>query len=140
MNGFCEDESIINNCVMPSSETDPLLPQGNSAPEITGHGFSKLARIQKPARCEVIDQLEDVENKDKERAAQIDTSLSPLRILVTLFTIVVGLALIITLLFPGTWDTLRHPPKDERSTIKARVDKTLANTPLIGPSYLHKDM
>ena len=122
---------------MPSSETDPLLPQGNSAPEITGYGFSRLARIPKQTRSEVIDELEDVEDKYDERAIQTARRLSPLRILVTLFTTVVGLALIITLLSPGTWDTLRHPPKDERSAIKARVDKILADTPLIGLEYVH---
>ena len=137
VDGLFEDESITNDFLMSSSETDPLLPQGNSAPEITGFGFSKLVRVQKRTRSEVIDQVEDIENKHEERATQTDGGLSPLRVIITLFTIVVGLALIITLLFPGTWDTLRHPPKDdERSTIKARVDKILASTPLVGPEYL----
>ena len=113
------------------SETDPLLPQNNPAPEISGYGFSKRSKLQRRMRSEVIDQ-QHVESKGDETDRQQDGSSSALRIIFSIFAIVVGLAILVTLLVPGTWDLPWHAPKDETSTIQARVDKILSKNPLIG--------
>ena len=113
------------------SETDPLLPQNNSAPEISGYGFSKRSKIQKGTRSEVIDQ-QHVESKGDETDRQPDQSSSALRVTFSIFAIVVGLAILVTLLVPGAWDVPWHAPKDETSTIQARVDRILSENPLIG--------
>lgn len=119
---------------MPSSETDPLLPKGNTAPEISGYGFSKKPNS---IRSEVIDDVEDIEDKSFELVNHTERGLSTLRILSALSAITVGLAILITLLVSGTWDALRDSlqgtPRDVDSNIQARVDKILERNPLIGP-------
>ncbi len=122
---------------MPPSETDPLLPQGVSAPEISGYGFSRRSHNQNQKWSEVIDQVEDGEDKGDGPADQTDGRSSPLRTIVALFTIVVGLALFITLLIPGTWDAPWQAPGDDGSAFQARVDKILKENPLIGLWRLH---
>ena len=119
------------------SETDPLLPKGSSAPEISGYGFSRPSKVQYQTRTEVIDPDKNTQDEDDERAIPSYENFSPLRTLVALFTIVVGLAIFITLLVPGTIDTTPwSKPKNGPSTIKARVDKILSENPLIGPPIL----
>lgn len=115
---------------MAASETDPLLPQGSSAPEISGYGFSRPAEARYQAQRNVIERTEYVKDKDVENRST--KGFSPLRILLTLFTIVVGLAVFITLLAPGSLDTPWRGPKDDTSTIEARVTKILTENPLIG--------
>ncbi len=116
-----------------SSETDPLLPKGNHAPEITGDGFSKSSKSQYRSEDEVAadDDDDDIANiRDDESIGQ---GVSPLRTLIALFFIVVGLAFIITLFIPGALDGPlgRSKPKPAIS-LEARVDKILDETPLIG--------
>ncbi len=116
---------------MAPSQTDPLLPQGSSAPEISGYGFSGPSKARYQTLNEVIEETEYIEDERAEDRSTKD--FSPLRILLTLFMIVVGLAVFITLLAPGTLDTPWHGPKDDTSTIEARLDKILTENPLIGP-------
>ena len=120
-----------------ASETDPLLPKGNSAPEITGYGFSKPATSshsrQSPPEQQTEQQHERSVSVDKESSAQVNGGPSPLRTIFILFTIVVGLALVITLSFPGALKQVPYrPSNDSSSTIEARVDEILSDTPLIG--------
>ena len=123
---------------MPSSEADPLLPKGHSAPEISGYGFSKPSRWQSNSRDEITDDLEDDKDKAFEQASQTARKISPLRILLTLITITVGLAIFIALLIPGSWDALRGTPSDDASDNRERVNKILNETPLLGPSkFIH---
>lgn len=114
------------------SETDPLLPKGSSAPEIQGYGFSKPSKVRYQTQSQIVDPVETVEDRDEERADPITAGSSPLRIFVSLFTIVVGLAIFITLLVPGAYDTPWKSPKKDPLTINTRVDKILAENPLIG--------
>lgn len=121
---------------MAASETDPLLPQNSSAPEISGYGFSRPAEARYQAQSIVIEQTEYIKDKDVENRST--KGFSPLRIPLTLLTVVVGLALFITLLAPGAWHTPWHGPKDDTSTIEARVITILTENPLIGlQSRLH---
>ena len=111
------------------SETDPLLPKGSSAPEITGYGFSKS---QYQTQNEVVDPDKNVEDDEGQSNPSYE-GFSPLRTLVVLFTVVVGCAIFITLLFPGAFRTPSDKPVDDTVTIRARVKKILSENPLIGP-------
>ena len=128
------------------SETDPLLPQGNTAPEISGHGFSKhshqsqsQSQYHYQTQDEVLDHPEYTEHKSEQKALANYGDISPLRTIFVIFVLVVGLAMFVSLLMPGAfeipWSTSKTP-KDEALTVKARVDKILAETPLIGPPAL----
>ena len=118
---------------MRTSETDPLLPKGATAPEISGYGFSTAS---KKTPHEIIEESDTMqigeETVEGEEAESVYRGFAPFRILITLFSIVVGLAVFITLIIPGSWDILRPPSKTTGPTISARVDKILRETPLIG--------
>ena len=123
-----------------ASETDPLLPQGASAPEITGTGFSKELNANyqytnKAPKNEVMNEETSEETSDQS-FDQAETTASPLRTLFTLFSIVVLFALFITLLIPKGPGDRWHGPRDDPSTnpqtIEARVYKILSENPLIG--------
>lgn len=115
------------------SETDPLLPRGNTAPEISGYGFSRPSESQYQIQNETLDYPKDIEDKGKQQARPSYGDISPLRILPAIFIIVVGLAIFVSLLIPGAFDPpWNKAPKDDALTVKARVDKILAETPLIG--------
>ena len=113
-------------------ETDPLLPQGRSAPEISGFGFSRPSEIRRQTQGEVTDQSKRPEDKDNEQASQVNGGSSPLRILSALFIIVVGLAVLVALLVPGTRDAIWPAPRKSGSSIWSKVDKVLSENPLIG--------
>ncbi len=115
------------------SETDPLLPRGNTAPEISGYGFSRPSESQYQVQNDIINYPEETEDKIEQQARPNYGDISPLGILPVIFIIVVGLAIFISLLVPAAFDPpWNKAPKDDALTIKARVDKILAETPLIG--------
>ncbi|KAF6227355.1 hypothetical protein HO133_008799 [Letharia lupina] len=115
-----------------SSETDPLLPRGNTAPEISGYGFSKSSQSQYQIQNEVLDYPEDIENKSEQKTRLSYGDISPLRTLLVIFIIVVGLAMFVSLLIPDAFNPpWNKAPEDDDMTVKARVDKILAETPLI---------
>ena len=133
------------------SETDPLLPRGNTAPEISGHGFSKPSQSQyqyqyqnqnqnqNQTQDEALDYPEYIENKSEQRLRASYGDISPLRIIFIIFVLVVGLAMFVSLLMPGAFEIpwkSSKAPKDDALTVKARVDKILVETPLIGPPAL----
>ena len=112
------------------SETDPLLPRGNTAPEITGYGFSNPYKSRSLIED---DYPEDIEDKNEQHERPKSSDSSPLRIFLVIFIIVVGLAMLASWLMPGAFDApWKMVPKDDALTVKARVDKILAETPLIG--------
>lgn len=113
---------------MMPSELDPLLPNNDPAPEISGYGHSKPSRGQ-------FEAAEDPD--DEETLAQAQVGASPLKSIFALFTIVVGFALLIALLVPGGLGSSPKLPQNESLTSKARVDKILTETPLIGPLPSH---
>ena len=114
------------------SETDPLLPKEASSPEISGYGFSRSSKVQYQTQSEVLNQDEDVEGNDNSPTSTGFEGFSPLRTLIVLFTIVVGLAIFITLFVPGTIDGPGDKPKDDTLTVRARMEKILSENPLIG--------
>ena len=127
------------------SETDPLLPRGNTAPEISGHGFSKPSQsryqnqYQNQTQDQVLDYPEYIEDKNEQKPSASYGDISPLRTIFVIFVLVVGLAMFVSLLMPNAFEFPRNrskAPKGDTLTIKARVDKILAETPLIGPPAL----
>ncbi|KAA6416086.1 MAG: membrane dipeptidase [Lasallia pustulata] len=102
------------------SEVDPLLPKVEPAPEISGHGYSQTARGQ-------FEPAEDAEDEGTPPKA----GASALKSIVGLFTVVVGFALVIALLVPGGLGSVWKAPKNDRLTVRARVDKIMTETPLI---------
>lgn len=121
------------------SETDPLLPKGKTAPEISGHGFSRPSQSQYQIQNEVLHSPGYIESEGEreQKAPSSYGNISPLRTIFAIFIVVVGLAMLVSLIMPGAfefpWDKL---PKDDALTVKARVDKILSETPLIGPPIL----
>ena len=119
------------------SETDPLLPRGNSAPEITGHGFSKRSNDDHQYKNEALETEVPAEETNDESFDQNETTASPLRTILYLFSIVVLFALFITLLVPkglgDRWQGPSHDSPTDPQTVEARVSKILDENPLIGP-------
>ena len=118
------------------SETDSLLPRGPTAPEISGYGFSKPSESQYQIQIEVSDHHEDMEDKSEPKSRPSYGDISPLRTIFVTFVVVVGLTMLASLLIPAFGSPWNKAPKDDALTIKARVDKILAETPLIGPPAL----
>lgn len=116
------------------SETDPLLPKRETAPEISGHGFSSPSQSQYQIQNEVVDSPEYMESESEQNPPSSYGNISPLRSIFAIFVVVVGLAIFVSLVMPGAFE---FPwvkfPKDDTLTVKARVDKILSETPLIGP-------
>ena len=123
-----------------SSESDPLLPRNNTAPEITGHGFSRPSN----QRYDLYNEAAQVYNKDPEEILpednkthgdQVEKGASPYRTFTGLFFLVVGFAAIVTLFMPGVLDKIWGPshwsPHWDPPTMPARVSKILSTTPLI---------
>lgn len=112
-------------------ELDPLLPQSSSAPEITGYGFFQHAEIKRSSpiqgnpKDEVFEDREDIDS-----LSQVGSRTASLRIIMAIFTVVVGLALFITSLIPGG---LGKPSHISNRDYQARAETLLSENPLIGP-------
>ena len=122
------------------SETDPLLPWGKTAPEISGHGFSKPSDSQYQIQNQGFDydSSADVEDKREPQRRLSYGDIPPLRTILVIFVLVVGLAMFVSLLMPGAFAIpWNREPKDDVLTVKARVGKILSETPLIGPLALY---
>ena len=104
------------------SEQDPLLPRNKGAPEIN-YGYS-VGEIE----AHNTEQQNDIHDDEVTRGTS-----PPIRAFVTLFTIVVGLGLLVSFFVPGgssfPWDKY---PKNETLSTKMRAEKILSENPLIG--------
>ena len=111
------------------TEFDPLLPRGKPAPEISGYGYSKTPNEQYQER-----QEQQQAESDDDAPKQVDqTTMSPLRAFFALCTIVILFAIFIALLVPGVLGSLwEGPVKNETLTFKARAEKIMSETPMIG--------
>ena len=124
---------------MPDSEVDPLLPKGKGAPEISGYGFSDSGKDSSS-----IDSQDEryswAGNNSMTRKNRFKEDFSPLRIILVLVWLVVGLALIAVLFSPGVLNPALGRPHDSDSapSIGLRVDKILSDVPLIGSSISFK--
>ena len=109
------------------SELDPLLPKNKPAPEISGDGFDHNAP-------EIQDPEEQKRRVVDEEDLNMVSSSSPLRTLVTLFTVVVGFGILLSLLVPGglgiSWPWGK--PSKGSTNIQERVSKIMRENPLIG--------
>ncbi|KAL9007005.1 MAG: hypothetical protein Q9188_000293 [Gyalolechia gomerana] len=114
------------------SESDPLLPQYPSAPEISGNGHRRKPRCQSDQAHVVQDTDNDKETAEASRSP--GEGPSPLRVIVILFTSVVGLGLLISFLssdgFRGKWKIPRTPEDSLDRSLVERVDKILFDNPL----------
>lgn len=119
------------------SELDPLLPQTSSAPEISGYGFSPGPKFKNYKRRNHHINDDEADEADEGRSVdessiQKSTNPSPLRVIISIFIIVVGIAFFVSLLVPGGLDSSWKSPRKRNLTFKARTDKILSETPLIG--------
>jgi len=105
------------------TEQDPLLPHDKPAPEITGYGYSRETNNQYD-----YSQEDGVDDTEPIRSS----SASPLSTIFGLFTIIVGFALLIAVIVPGGIELPWDNTKNKTLSTKARVDKILSETPLIG--------
>lgn len=117
------------------SETDPLLPHNEPAPEIVGYGFSRQSR--KDYHEEYSSSAAETSNNDEEKATETksDSDVSPIRTVIIVFIVVVGFALAISSLITGSLRRQDQAPEVGPSkpplTVEARVEKILAESPLI---------
>lgn len=103
------------------SELDPLLPQNRTAPEISGYGFSKQTSIAY--------ERQEESTEEPSRTAIATTFLSTICVL---FTLLVSVALLIALTVPRALNSPNDDGSGDNSTVAARVEKILSETPLIG--------
>ena len=117
------------------SEIDPLLPKGNSAPEISGYGFS--LRGKDSSALDSQDERDTfARSTPKTLKSRLKEDLPRLRNILILFILVVGLAILITFSTPGVLDSATGRPhsNDSAPSINVRVDSILSDVPLIGCS------
>lgn len=128
-----------------SSEVDPLLPKNETAPEISGYGFSKQKRSADVQESDGHGFLEqdnlDGDNGDGGSTSDDDsTSASSLSSVCGIFVFVLTFALFIAIVVPGPLGERWNQPKPEPvprppspgTSIGERVAKILDDTPLIG--------
>lgn len=119
------------------AETDPLLPDNESAPEIVGYGYSR-----KPNNSDYRSQPQSTEATDegyKETESQGGADSSPLGTILTMFTVVVCFGLFLSLLISGkSGNSSKAPqvaPSKPSTSITTRVEKILSDHPLIGRPF-----
>ena len=117
------------------SELDPLLPHNEPAPEISGNGFR---RIDTKNRSYVAQEVESGEHFGEDVRSH-GGGASPLRITMALFTCVVGLGFLVSLLSSGglarSWRPPASVPEDPHLDLSSRVDRILSQNPLFGIGY-----
>ena len=124
------------------SEIDPLLPNNEPAPEIVGYGYSRAQKEDYYDNSQI--QYQTHINKssvpdhgrETDSESQAGTNSSPLRTILSIFTIVVGFGLILSILISGEFGKSPKAPQIAPSkpptSINERVEKILSEHPLIG--------
>ncbi|KAL8836365.1 MAG: hypothetical protein Q9170_002938 [Blastenia crenularia] len=118
------------------SELDPLLPQNDSAPEISGSGFRHSKRRQDEPDSHVLQDAENDKVINDPKLPSYGMAGGSLRVIVIMFTCVVGLGLVISFLssdgFHDRWKspTPLVPPGTSNSSLSERVDRILSENPL----------
>lgn len=112
---------------MGSREIDPLLPQVEPAPEISGYGTKPSPT--RPLAYEQQDSLPTYEQQDEILDGR-STARRALSSLSGIFTIVVFFAFVALMLGPTDWQTRPPIPPGRHATIEERVDHILHETPL----------
>jgi membrane dipeptidase len=118
------------------SEVDPLLPQNEPAPEISGDGFPR--RKQDSSEITYVDDPPSYDDQADARSTSSNdvSTKSALSTICSLFGLVVFFALVIAALSPGGGrdNEPSHPlpePRRPARTIEQRVSAILQNTPLV---------
>jgi hypothetical protein len=104
------------------SEEDPLLPRGRPTPEISGDGYPKL---------QIYQQEIYVNDEDNDSYEPTDNA-SALNSILAVFTVFLGVAFLILLLYSDNYRPPWRLPTSKPMTVEARVQKILTETPLIG--------
>ena len=115
------------------SEADPLLPNNQPAPEISGYGFSSQSQ-QYPN--EEVDTSLPGEKANAGSEDQDVESISPLKNIAVIFTLVVAIGFFLTLTlndgFDGKPDKEPLPIRRPPTSLTERAEAILEDTPLIG--------
>lgn len=120
-----------------ASEIDPLLPDNEPAPEISGNGYRHKSKYRRPDQSHIVREIENDKDVEQDSATPA-TGSSPLRTILGIFTVVAGLGLLVTWLSPSVPHKRREPPdvpKTPSSSLSARVDRILTENPLIGNDF-----
>ena len=118
------------------SETDPLLPNNDPAPEIVGEGFSRKTSKAEYRKERLSDTVEVIgQSGDDSSPAEAGLGASPLRSIFTIFTIVIGFAFAISVLIRGRSVGPDQAPEVGQpkvpTAIANRVDRILSENPLL---------
>ncbi|EXJ96453.1 membrane dipeptidase [Capronia coronata CBS 617.96] len=118
------------------TELDPLLPRNEPAPEIQGYGYSSTGQYHdvksSESQTSVGGDWKDDSEEDDAHAAPFTSARSALSTIASIFTIVVFMGFVITLLGPSLQDNNPIPlPNKPPSTVADRVSAILKGTPLI---------
>lgn len=119
-----------------ASETDPLLPNNEPAPEIVGYGFSRAWKKDEHDQSHTYSSAEIADDSEVEQSqVQSDADLSPMRTVIMVFIIVVAFALAISSMITGMHGSREQAPRvgppKRGATVEARVEKILTENPLI---------
>lgn len=123
--------------IMPKpTEVDPLLPQTEPSPEISGSGWSRPKFTYKTSEVKYNDPVVYTSTIDEEEPTVVDTTRSAWSTIIASFTFVVFFAFVVSLLSPRTqWGQPGPEPVPTHPlpahTIGERVHKILTETPLI---------
>ena len=127
-------------------EFDPLLPRDAPAPEIQGYGYSRVRgyegvqaaqEYKEPPKqwadiVQPVSSYRDEEEEDDTQSTSVDSTKGALSRLVGFFTVVVFMALVVSVLSPRITDREPMPlPPGRPSAIDERVASILKHTPLI---------
>lgn len=121
------------------SELDPLLPQNEPAPEISGNGYRQSKRHQNESPAHVAHDVVNDEGSDPGPESSV-AGTSPIRTTIWMFICVVGLGLLISFSSGGFRERWKPPiaPNVPDKGLSARVDKILSENPLFGNTYCYR--
>src|SRR2546423_8492193 len=118
------------------SEVDPLLPQNEPAPEISGYGYPR--RKQDSSEITYVDDPPSYDDPTDTRSTTSDdvTTKSALSTICGIFAIIVCFALVLSVFTHGSGKDNepyqpRPIPRQPARTIEQRVSRILEDTPLI---------
>jgi membrane dipeptidase len=113
---------------MAPRELDPLLPQNEPAPEISGYGTKSYTSYHASIRHDAPPAYESAE-EDEDNVGGQSVAQRALSSLAGIFTVVVFFAFIALMLSPSDWQP-RPPPPPGHNKIEERVERILHDTPL----------
>lgn len=133
--GLVKDEILPDSKMSSMPEIDPLLPQTAPSPEILGNGVKRGKYGDEVSYGDALPTYQSFQEESQEDDARsVTTSTrSALRILISIFTVVVFFSFVALLLSSKHLDfdwPIPSAPRGDR-TVKQRVTSILEGTPLI---------